>query len=191
MKKVIASLTVCCLLFGSLTLGSLTLGAGTLSLTLSSCSSKNNPANRGVINSNAHATSDPVAKKTVAEKEVAEKKATVATEVAEKKAESTKYLAWLKSPFVTSFAARVVSGLVTTYVFPMPKVREKIGKYEEKATRVMSYGSLVVAARNMYYAYSNYGSLWSGVWQSAAGDLAGICVSKAVHVVVKFVKQLK
>ena len=36
-KKPIASLVVCCLLFGSLTLGS---------LTLSSCSPKNNPVNR-------------------------------------------------------------------------------------------------------------------------------------------------
>ena len=174
-------------MFGSsLALGSLTFGAGTLSLTLgsltlSSCSPKNNPANRGVINSNAHATSDPVAKKTVAEKEVAEKKATVATEVAEKKAESTKYLAWLKSPFVTSFAARVVSGLVTTYVFPMPKVREKIGKYEEKAKQVMSYGlPLFVINRNMYYT----GSFWSGAWQSAAGHFAGFCVLRAVEILM-------
>ena len=42
-KKPVASLVVCCLLFGSLALGSLTLGSGTLSLILSSCSSKNNP----------------------------------------------------------------------------------------------------------------------------------------------------
>ena len=67
-KKPIASLLVCYLLFGS--------------LTFSSCSPKNNSAgsmtNRRVINPDSDATSAPVAKKTVAEKE-----ATVATEVAE------------------------------------------------------------------------------------------------------------
>ena len=69
MKKVIALLVVGNLLFGSLTLGLLTLGAGTLSLTLgsltlSSCSSKNNPANRRIIDSKTA----PVAKKKAGEK---------------------------------------------------------------------------------------------------------------------------